>query len=87
MSKIKMLKNDDVVILTCGGADYIRVITTPTSPYTIFPGANTVIPGVELWRCTADEDVTIDVNKYIRDNSNLDYYAIVGPRPRNIVRR
>jgi hypothetical protein len=87
MSKIKLLTNDNLIILTCGGVDYIKVVTTPTSPYTIFPGANGVTPGVELWKCTADEYVNIDVNKYIRDNANLDYYAIVGPRPRNIVRR
>lgn len=87
MATLKISTNDDLVICTLGGNDYIAVLNTPSSPYTLFPGANTVTPGVELWSCTGDEDVSINDTIYIRDNSNVHIVRINGPRPRNVVRR
>ena len=87
MSKLKIPANQDIVILTLGGYDYIQKTTNSFNPYVLFPGANGVTPGKELWGSTVDTECEIDESKYIRDNSNVNFYSIVGPRPRNIVRR
>ena len=87
MSKPKIASNQDLVILTLGGTDYIQKSTNSFNPYVLFPGANGVTPGKELWVSNAETECEIDESKYIRDNSNVNFYSIVGPRPRNIVRR
>ena len=87
MAKMTFQKNDDIVILTLGGIDYIQQIANSFAPYVLFPGANGVTPGKELWLAKEDTECEIDQSRYIRDNANVQYSAIVGPRPKNIVRR
>ena len=86
-TKINFAAHDDIVILTLGGTDYIKQITNAYSPYVLFPGANGVTPGKELLEAEQNTSCEVDTARYIRDNANNEYSAIVGPRPRNIVRR
>jgi hypothetical protein len=88
MSTIRFQKGDSLAILTLGGNDYIALCPPdPSDPYTLFPGANKVEPGVELYTCDDDDSAQVDVNEYIRDNANINYHLMIGPRPRNIFRR
>jgi hypothetical protein len=79
--------HDDIVILTLGGTDYIKAVNNAVAPYALFPGGNGVTPGKELWEAEQATSCEVDETKFIRDNANYQYASIVGPRPRNIVRR
>lgn len=86
-TKINFAAHDEIVILTLGGTDFIRQGNNSVAPYAIFPGGNGVTPGKELWEAQQATSCDVDHDKYIRDNANYKYSAIVGPRPINIVRR
>lgn len=87
MSKIKLHKNDDIVILTLDHVDYIAVLDDSVSPYTKYPEDKPCSPEESKWTVTEDESVTVNVNENIEDGYSRMFSSIVGPRPRNIVRR
>lgn len=84
----RLQQNDEIAILTLGGEDFIAVCPPDPKPvYILNPGSNQVHPGVELYTMKEDEIVNISSDKTILDGNNNTYFSIVGPRPRNIVRR
>lgn len=46
-----------------------------------------VNPDIEAVEFTEDEDVKVDETIYIQDDNQIIYDMLVGPRPKNIVRR
>jgi len=87
MTKMNFKKDDDIVILVLNGKDYIQQHTNASAPFTLQPGSVPVSPTVELWVATADTSCKVDTTDYIDDAATVSHYAIVGPRPRNIIRR
>lgn len=84
---MNFVAGNKIVILTLGGYDFIQLATGAPGPFTLFPGANGVSPGVELWEATGSFTVNVDSSSYIRDNSNQNYQRMIGGRPANIIRR
>jgi len=80
-------KDDDIVILLLNGKNYIQQHTNASAPFTLQPGGSSVSPTVELWVATAATSCQVDTSNYIDDSASVSHYEIVGPRPRNIVRR
>jgi hypothetical protein len=56
-------------------------------PVIQLPSQNRPNVDVEAVEFTEDEDVKIDESVYIQDNNNIIFDLIVGPRPKNIVKR
>lgn len=89
MSTLNLLKLQKIAILKIGTTEYIQVVETPVPNYTHQPSNTMATPTVFLLQMSADESITIDPTDYINDSNNpvISYPKIVGPRPKNIVRR
>jgi hypothetical protein len=84
----KLKVGDEIAILTVGTDEYLRLGSAiPQSPFIHEPSGNTVHPAVELFTMTASEDCKLEETDYIKDDNNLNYDKLVGPRPRNIFKR
>jgi hypothetical protein len=86
---MNLLKGQKIVLLKVGTVDYIQIQDQPLSPYTHLPSGNAVTPTVYLATMTKDETIVVDPTDYITDSNSptVVYPKIVGPRPKNIVRR
>lgn len=89
MASKTFLRNSKIAILKLNNSDYIENCEIPTAPFTHQPSGLTVNPLVELFTMTKDEAVTLDPTQTIVDSSSpvITYQKIVGPRPKNIVKR
>ncbi len=84
----KLRNNQNIAILTLGGNDYLQECQPDPMPvYILYPGANQVHPGVELYSMTADEIVNVSTTEYITDGNGSTARKIISPRPKNIARR
>lgn len=84
---MELFKGQDIVILLHGGNEYIQVVDDAIGDYQLQPEDVAVIVKETQWTMKEDERVIVDLNEYIQDDDDINYYHIVGARPRNIVRR
>lgn len=76
-----------IVFLTLGGYDYIGILNDSIGPFMLFPGGNTVVPGIEYWEATQATSCQVEAQYYIRDVNNNQLVRLFGTRPANIIRR
>jgi hypothetical protein len=90
MRTIQAKKNDHACIVTDQyGNEYFRLGNhIAKEPARVYPSQN--VPAsltIEAVKFTEDEDVKIDESVYLQDNNNIIFDLLVGPRPKNIVKR
>ena len=84
---MNLIKGQDIVILLHGGNEYIQVVDDSISDYTLMPEDVVVVAKETLWTVKDDEHCNTSTTQYIQDGNDVPYYRVVGPRPRNIVKR
>jgi hypothetical protein len=89
MAKVKLQKNDLFVLVEHGKKDYFQFHGLPISDeFEHHPSGDKFRQTPDTYQCEVDLDIEVNHNEYLADvtfGGNLP--QLVGPRPRNIVKR
>lgn len=89
MAKIKLQKNDLFIIVEHDKKDYFLFHGVPTSDkFEHHPSGDNFRQTPDTYQCEIDLEIEVSHNQYLTDivfGGNLP--GLVGPRPRNIVKR